>query len=277
MDRKAQLEWERRWSVPVGVTAFVAAALPVASLLIRAPAFSDRPPGNRGVLIALDENPGAIVASAVIQSLATALTAVVLFYLLRAARGRREIPKGFEYLVIATPVVAAIGLIWSQLGLIDVAEGFAGSGDTTESRADRLLEDRQVTGDMFALAGNFLSALSFVLVALNAMRVGLLSRFLGYLGVIIGALIVLPLVPGGASLLQLFWLPAVALVILGRGPIQRGPAWVTGEAAPWPSAAEMAAQRQAAREQERMPEPSEDEAPATESKPSRKRKKRKKR
>ena len=275
MDRKAQLEWERRWSVPVGVTAFVAAALPVASLLIRAPAFSDVPEGNRGVLIALDENPGAIISSAIIQSVATALVAVVLFYLLRAARGRREVPRGIEYVVIATPIVAAVGLIWSQLSLVDIAEGFAGSGDTTESRADRLFEDAPITGAIFAQAGSFLTAVSYVLVAINAMRVGLLSRFLGYLGVIIGALIVLPLIPGGASLLQLFWLPAVALVILGKGPMQRGPAWVTGQAAPWPSAAELAAQRQAAREQDRMPEAQEDEAPATESKPSRKRKKRK--
>src|SRR3712207_7753993 len=50
-------------------------------------------------------------------------------------------------------------------------------GDTSnEKLADSLVENRNLTGDIFGLAGNFLQAVSFVLVSLNAMRAGLRSE-----------------------------------------------------------------------------------------------------
>jgi hypothetical protein len=65
----------------------------------------------------------------------------------------------------------------------------------------------------------------------------MLSRFLGIIGVIVGGLYVLPLF-GGPQIVQLFWLGALAMLVLGFWPGGRGPAWETGEAAPWPTAAE---------------------------------------
>ena len=52
------------------------------------------------------------------------------------------------------------------------------------------------------------------------MRVGLLTRFMGILGVIVGVLFVIPL---GSQLpiVQCFWLIAVGLLILGRWPRRR--------------------------------------------------------
>jgi hypothetical protein len=43
---------------------------------------------------------------------------------------------------------------------------------------------------------------------------------------------------GGAPVVQLFWLIAMAMLFLGRWPQGRGPAWDSGEAIPWPSAAD---------------------------------------
>jgi hypothetical protein len=72
------------------------------------------------------------------------------------------------------------------------------------------------------------------MVSLNAMRAGLLSRFMGIIGVIVGVLLVLPILP--LPILQIFWLGAIGLLILGPWPQGRGPAWDTGEPIPWPTA-----------------------------------------
>jgi hypothetical protein len=67
------------------------------------------------------------------------------------------------------------------------------------------------------------------------MRAGLLSRFMGILGIFVGVLLVIPL---GVQILQLFWFAALGLLFLDRWPGGRGPAWQTAEAIPWPGAAE---------------------------------------
>jgi hypothetical protein len=98
--------------------------------------------------------------------------------------------------------------------------------------------------------------LGWVVICLNAMRVGLLTRFMGVLGVICGALIVLPIL-SPLPIVQTFWLGAMTLLLLGRWPNGVPPAWRTGEAQPWPSqqAVRDARRRAAAPEPEPEPEP----------------------
>ncbi|MFL5970672.1 MAG: hypothetical protein ACJ74L_13840, partial [Gaiellaceae bacterium] len=86
-----------------------------------------------------------------------------------------------------------------------------------------------------ALGGTIALAFTIGMIALNAMRAGLLSRFMGILGIFVGVLLVIPL---GVQILQLFWFAALGLLFLNRWPGGRGPAWQTGEAIPWPGAAE---------------------------------------
>jgi len=62
---------------------------------------------------------------------------------------------------------------------------------------------------------------------------------------------------GVSAIVQGFWLGALGMVFLGRWPGGRGPAWETGEAEPWPSAAQRRARLTAPPE-----EPSPDPAPA---------------
>ncbi|MCL6441315.1 MAG: tripartite tricarboxylate transporter permease [Thermoleophilum sp.] len=84
-----------------------------------------------------------------------------------------------------------------------------------------------------AFVGTLLVAASIVFANVVAMRAGLVSRFLGIVGIIVGALHVLPLA-GGPQILQVFWLGALALLFLDRWPGGRGPAWSSGQAEPWP-------------------------------------------
>lgn len=71
-----------------------------------------------------------------------------------------------------------------------------------------------------------------VYVPLQAQRVGLLSRFFGSLGMALGAsmILILPV----ALLGVLLWTGYLGLLIAGRVPGGRPPAWEVGEALPWP-------------------------------------------
>ena len=117
------------------------------------------------------------------------------------------------------------------------------------------------------------------------MRAGLLTRFLGILGVVSGVVSVFPqLMP--VPIVQAFWLVALGLMLLGIGRAQLPPAWRTGKAEPWPSAKEGAARRREAEERrqgivrdepEPEPEPKAPRAPAARPHPSSKKRKRKRR
>ena len=88
-------------------------------------------------------------------------------------------------------------------------------------------------------AGTVGLAFLFVMLPLRARRVGLLSPFMGILGVVAGALIVFRgQLPGLATVIQAFWLGALGALVLGRWPGGRGPAWASGRAEPWPTAAQ---------------------------------------
>src|SRR5436190_19613937 len=107
------------------------------------------------------------------------------------------------------------------------------------------------------------------------MRAGLLSRFMGVLGLILGALFVLPLI--ASPIIRLFWLLALGALFINKWPGGRGPAWEAGEPVPWPSAQRgLAPRREPQPDPEPEPEPEpEGAAPSPNPSASRKRKKRK--
>jgi hypothetical protein len=92
-------------------------------------------------------------------------------------------------------------------------------------------------------------AVGYVLVSLNAMRVGLLSRFMGYLGIFAGILTIAAITP--VPVVAGYWLVALAVLFLGRWPTGTPPSWRSGKAEPWPSTQQLredaARQREAAR------------------------------
>jgi hypothetical protein len=69
---------------------------------------------------------------------------------------------------------------------------------------------------------------------------------MGALGIIAGLLVVLPIV-AVAPILQPLWLLALAALFLQKWPGGVPPAWRTGQAEPWPTAAQQREARNAAR------------------------------
>ncbi len=86
------------------------------------------------------------------------------------------------------------------------------------------------------VAGALGFVIAMVYSCLWAMRTGILSRFWASLGMALGVAVLLSLV-----LFTLVWFVYFALLILGRIPGGKPPAWAAGEAIPWPTPGEKAA------------------------------------
>ena len=98
------------------------------------------------------------------------------------------------------------------------------------------------------VAGLALAA-GMIATMVGAMRVGLLTRWVGALGIFTGVLIFYPI--GGALLevVPAFWMVAIGMLYAEHWPGGDPPAWTSGEARPWPTRADQrAAQRASAGE-----------------------------
>jgi hypothetical protein len=78
---------------------------------------------------------------------------------------------------------------------------------------------------------------TFIYCGLWGMRTGLLTRFWGSLGMVVGVTFLL----GPLFILALVWLVYFSMLALGLLPGGRPPAWEAGKAVPWPTAGEKAA------------------------------------
>ena len=241
MTRDDQLRWEARWARPVAIAAFLAAVFLIVSATVFFP--KDRKGIGRqpDLLLSIHDQSGAYLASAALTAAAALLLGGVFFYLFRAVLARGGgVPSWFIYLVVGAPVVFAISSVAGAVDAIDLADEFT-SGTPIRGQAgeDRAKDLGGASPPLVALAtaGTVGLAFLFVMLPLRARRVGLLTPFMGILGAIAGALVVFQL-SGVSAVVQAFWLGALGALFLGRWPGGRGPAWATGEAEPWPSAAQ---------------------------------------
>jgi hypothetical protein len=191
---------------------------------------------DRVALLHIHDRASLYVVAAVLSALSLATLAVTLWYLFRVTRHRRpELPSWLEPLIWIGPVLFAAALALGTADQLHVASEFV-KGAHTEVRANHLTKTLAVAPRIVGQAGAFAIAISLVMVSLNAIRVGLLTRFLGIIGVVIGALLVLPILPG--QVFQIFWLGALAAVFMNKYPGGRGQSWASGEPGQWLSAAE---------------------------------------
>jgi hypothetical protein len=236
-----QLQWEGRWALPAAV-ASIAAGL---SLLVSAMVFF--PEDRKGIqrspdlLLSIHENSGAYLASALLSALGGLLLLVVFYYLFRAIHARGGgVPSWFVYAVFGAPLLYAASTVAGAFSAIDLADTFVSDGIFRGQRGADHAQDLSGAGPFLvavATAGTVGVAFLFVMLPLRARRVGLLTPFMGILGAISGALVVFQL-SGISSVIQAFWLGALGALLLGRWPGGRGPAWSTGKAEPWPTAAQ---------------------------------------
>jgi hypothetical protein len=263
-----QLQWERKWAPAAAVSAFVAGLVPFAAGVWGQAQLGQIDANRDDVLLQkIHEHGGAYVGSGVVAALGMVFLAPVFIYLFHAIKARRpQIPQVALILAVVAPLIAAGTNIAQKVVVVQAADEFVKEplkpatasqkqkleSATTAKDRQKALDDIGATGQArdklrsgslstvgyIGLVGTVLLGIAFVLISLNAMRAGLLSKFMGILGVIAGALTVIPLLGAGVQVVELFWVAAMGVLFLDRWPQGRGPAWEEVEAIPWPTAQE---------------------------------------
>ncbi len=207
------------------------------------------PTAGRGRLLFQAEHGTDFIITAVLIGLGALAAGATLLFLYRATKSRRpELPTAARVCAIAGPILFLAGSVAAEVVLGVKARDFATSGLQTATAAKEILRSGAYQGPLVAsFAGLILIGFAVILIALNAMRAGVLTRFMGVLGIIVGVLFVLPL-GSPLPIVQSFWFGALALLFSGRWPQGMPPAWASGQAVPWPSQQEIREQRERERE-----------------------------
>lgn len=230
------LQAEARERPRMAIVAVVAALLTLAgSLLGRIVVAGSMPDNLPAALLFYDRHQVSQYVSAICSALGALAVALLLDFLFRATRARNpELAPQIRLLPWVGGVGVAIFTVALQIALAIGEHHFATHGSQTYEEARKTIESGPFT--LIGLLVQLAFAVAIVLISVQAMRVGLLTRFLGYLGAISGVLFVFAFVP--IPIVQVYWLGALAFLFLGRMPSGTPPAWESGEAVPWPSAAE---------------------------------------
>jgi len=194
-------------------------------------------------LIVANKRAGLDILAAAIDAVGSLAIAGTLLFLLASARARNPQVAGvLRIVVIVGAVLAAISSLVYAIVISHKAHQFVTSGNQTYVQAHQVTSSGGLVAfQVLGLLGALLVAVSLVLVSIQAMRVGLLTRFMGYLGIISGALVIFQVTP--VPVVETYWFLALAVLLIGRWPSGEPPAWRSGKAEPWPSAQAMREQR----------------------------------
>jgi hypothetical protein len=284
--RDEQLAWESRFARPAAASAFGFVVLTVAVSFLSHALFKAPPgPPRPETLLAIADQPAGWLWASIVQSLPVLLLIPVLLYLERAAAFRVEVMKAARALAVAGPLLLVALGVANAVAVGDLAKQFAATPEakvvakqfpaekaTAPANQDSLgktvgesvaytaqideagntYEEMIASGGPrsilagIAQAGALAIGFALILISQAALKAGLTSRFLGFIGIAVGAFYGLGALFTALGLgaafsplvLQVFWLGALALIFVDRWPNGRGPAWAAGEARTWPTAQE---------------------------------------
>lgn len=201
----------------------------------------------------IDHHAFGLIAGNLLQAVAIFFLLLVLIFLLAAVRFRRP-----ETSAIARPLVLGGGAVMvlvsiaHPLAQVLNARNFVNGHDFTAEAVNHALTQSTVleVTEYLGLLGGLALAAGMVIVTLGATRTGLMARWTMYLGIFAALLAFTPFGLALGEVQQLipaFWMVATGILLMGRWPGGDPEAWASGESRPWPSAAEVRAQRDAGR------------------------------
>ncbi len=289
---EAALDWEARQGPRAAIAAAIGALLVIGSGIGTYEVFRGAPsvgfadalaragrPGGVGPLPSLrteyfefyDDRAATVLLTAIARGLGFVAIAFMLTFLGTAVRNRAPAFKGlWIYLALAGGLLGAVATVMFTIGTTTEISSFLDGAHTVDRADDIGNSSVLVAAQLIGIPGtqaiglaSLALGMGWVVICLNAMRIGLLTRFMGVLGVICGALIVLPIL-SPLPIVQTFWLGAMAVLLAKRWPNGVPAAWTSGEAAPWPSQAEAREKRRAEMQRRRGIEPEPAAVPAPE-------------
>lgn len=248
-----QLSYERRVRPRQAVIAVVAGVLLIVSAILQLTGPHTSVSEITLGLIVEHKRFALDLVGAVLQAIGWIGVASTLLFLARATRRRDEqAPAYIRYVVLGGAGLTAIGIVGYIAAYGVQANHFTGA--QTYPEANHLLSAPLLAiFQVMDYAGELALAVAFVLVSMQAMRVGLLTRFMGYLGIIAGILVLFVITP--VPIVQAYWLVGLGVLFAGRWPSGMPPAWKTGRVERWPSSQELREQRMRERNGSRRREP----------------------
>jgi hypothetical protein len=250
-----RVSYESRLRPRIAVIAALGGVLLFASMILQTAGPQAKVSELTVQLLVTNKRAGLEIMSAIASALGLIGLAGTLAFLYTAVKARKPgTSEATRITLLIGIVLAATGGIGYGVVIASKAHEFATQGLQTYPEANNLLGHGPVAVLQYGgLFGSLLLAVAFVLVALNAMRVGLLTKMVGYVGIAAAAASLLLIGSAPALLIEVFWLLSTAFLLSGRWPNGDPPAWKTGEAVPWPTSAEIREQRMAQRGQGRQP------------------------
>jgi hypothetical protein len=234
-----QIADERRRGRLTAVAALLSAVLFVGSAIWSQMLASDAPQRNEpAALRFLNRHSGELIGSSALRGLALLLLLPVTLHLYRATKARRPSePPVVLVMGIYGPIAAGIGIVVFGAALAIAASDFTDRQFQTINAAGDVFRTVRLIG-LLQVSGYLALAFWFVKGSLDAMRIGLLSRLMGVVGIVIGPGLVLPPLAPLIPFLLPLWLVALAALFAGLSVRERPPAWDAGEAIASPSARE---------------------------------------
>jgi ABC-type multidrug transport system fused ATPase/permease subunit len=248
--RAEVLAWEKRWSMPAAIAAFAAIGFIVAAIVLAAKGVGHGN-GEAELLRNIDAHRTAELISSILQAIGVGLIAFPLYFLFRAADARSEKMRSqLVYVTLVAPLFLMVLAILSGLTTMHAAREFVSdelprflhnhvslTSDRVENAASDAISEAPLRSLAagFAIAGQLGFVVAMVYTSLYAMRTGLLTRFWGSLGMALGAVSFI------FFQFALLWFVYLGLLLIGRVPGGRPPAWASGEPEPWPTPGEKAA------------------------------------
>jgi hypothetical protein len=265
----AQLEWEHDRRSRLGVPAVAGGFLYLFGAVIIGSALGGAPtvgllqaisPALKGEahpqrspradeVIYISHHAFPLIAGSLISAIALLALTAVLVVLVKATRFRRlQSWQATMPLVVIGGIGFAAVSIGHQIAGAILTHNFATGNDFSNHAVDYALTNASVNVGMqyISLLAGLSLTVGMISASLGAMRAGLLTRWMGVVGIFAALLIFLPIGGETLTLVPAFWLAAMGMLYMGRWPGEEPPAWAAGEARPWPSQAELRAARQAA-------------------------------
>jgi hypothetical protein len=188
----------------------------------------------------ISHHSSSLIIGGAFAAIAFVMLTLILMLLVDATRFRRpEMWRFARPLVIVGGAGAAVVSIGRQLASAVQAHSFAVGHDHSIQAAERALSSGAANqiADYVGLLATLALAVGMVVTLINALRVGLVIRWMAILGMFVAVLIFFPFGGEELEIVQAFWMVMMGVLYSGKWPNGEPPAWAAGEARPWPSQA----------------------------------------
>ena len=242
------MAWEERWATATALAAFAAVLFVIAAIVVATQGVGSAG-GDSELLRNVDAHRTAQLISSILQAIGISLLAVPLYYLFRSAKARSDRMRGqLVGVVIAAPLFLGALAILGGVSTLHAASDFVSNevphllakgvkleSDHANEIATETISDAPLRplAAGFGLGGQIGFVVAMVYTCLYAMRVGLLTRFWGSLGMALGAVSFL------FFQFALLWFIYLGILLLRKD--SQPPAWASGEPVPWPTPGDKAA------------------------------------